>query len=80
VEVAAQRIEQRGTIGESIATEYAEALVGAYSEVLTDAESRGVYVHRVDWSRDLSDKGLYHAHADTMISGFMREVEDRLSR
>ena len=80
VEVAAQRIEQRGTVGESIATEYAEALVSAYSEVLTDAESRGVYVHRVDWSRDLSDKGLYHAHADTMISGFMREVEDRLSR
>lgn len=80
VGVCAERIEQRGTVGEIIPTEYAEALICAYKEILRDAESRGVYVHREDWSRDLSDKGMYHAHADTMLSRFDRALRERMSR
>lgn len=78
VDVCAERIKQRGTVGESISREYADALICAYGDILRDAESRGVYVHRADWARDLSDKGLYHAHADTLISQFLRAVKERM--
>lgn len=78
VSVCAERIAQRSTAGEVIPLDYAEALIGAYEDVLRDAESRGCYVHRVDWSRDLSDKGLYHAHADTLITQLQQEVLYRL--
>jgi deoxyadenosine/deoxycytidine kinase len=80
VEVCASRIEQRGTVGEVVPMEYAEALISAYNDVLKDAESRGVYVHREDWSRDLSEKGMYHAHADTLISRFQRDLQERMDR
>jgi deoxyadenosine/deoxycytidine kinase len=79
LEVCAARVEQRGTAGEVVPTEYAEALISAYTDILKDAESRGVYVHRVDWSRDLSAKGLYHARADSMLTGFRRTLEGKMA-
>lgn len=80
VEICTERIARRGTVGEVIPRDYAEALINAYDEVLRDAESRGVYVHREDWSKDLRDKGLYHAHADAALSRFHRNIQDRMCR
>ena len=68
VEVCAERIEKRGTVGEVVPMDYAVALISAYQEILLDIESRGVYVHRADWSKYHSKKGLYHAQADTLVS------------
>lgn len=76
VEVCAERIKKRGTVGEVIPMEYASALISAYNEILLDAESRGVYVHRVDWAKDLSARGVYHAHADTMTSRLALAIEN----
>lgn len=75
VEICAQRVEKRGTAGEVVPMDYATALISAYKEILLDVESRGTYVHRVDWSNDLSKKGLYHAQADTLVSQLNIAIE-----
>ena len=79
LDVCAARVEQRGTAGEAVPAEYAEALISAYRDILRDAESRGVIVHRVDWSKDLTGRGLYHAHADSMLSRLKRELESKMA-
>jgi deoxyadenosine/deoxycytidine kinase len=75
----AQRREWRGSVGESVPRDYANALRRAYEEELRDYESRGGLVYRLDWNDDLRDSAPMYAAVTERVLPIYQEVAQLLS-